>query len=1204
MLRAIVTAAGLLALAAAARADDAIPADVVRDVKQATVFIHIPTPDGNRSGSGFVVSADGATVLVVTNHHVAAKGPTKGIAAEPPAIKVVFDSGTKSERAYPAEVVAADTERDLAVLKLTGVKDAPKPIACAEPVAPFETMTVYSFGFPFGQELATGKGFPAITVGRASVSSLRNGDDGELATIQIDGNLNPGNSGGPVVDGKGRLVGVAVAKLKDGQGIGFLVPAEQVVQTMAGRVGRVRVFARKGADGKPAVRIEADLIDPTGFFRGATAYYVVVPPQGKVPDAAALDKFPGSGRLRLRIEKGVAAGDFAVDKLEGQIVAQVVAERIPGGKVVASRVRGFPLFAAPTPEDLAGPPPDGWTDYVPRDRSFAVWLPAKPARQAERQRDVRAGGEAMRVSSVAGKTADGLSYSAEYVILPPSLANQPPVRLHAAIRSLLLDEGRGRFTESVEAQSGSLQGVQYRIEYDDEVARARVFIGRGVVRLVRVAGTADQVAAREAETILLSFRLPGDKGPEVSAPREIPRPSGKDVPARHPAGPMIIAGERSPPFKDVAPKGGVLIGLEVGVGKFGPWDTISAVRPIYRVDGKEEFGAQHGTRPASPITIKAKDGYAVGEITCISGLNFDGCSLTFMKVTVGGLDPKDSYESDWVGQVSNKRPVRLTGGGRPAIGIAGRGTDREVHGLGLVFKGLEGSDSTARPPTIVGFGAMPPFKELAPGGGLLIGLEIGLGKFGPEDVIKAVRPIYRVGGKEEFGWPWGPRPTAPVTVKAKEGYAVGAMTCKGGLNFDGCSLTFMKVKDGRLDPADAYESEWVGGNGKGQPTRLGGDGTPVVGIVGRGTDEVRGLGLLFKGQERFDADGPPRPEDRGKVPYIFGSIRDPMFKTVGPAGGVLIGLEAKFSKFGGSDIVRAVRPIYRVGGKEETGLLAGGDLTGAVKLKAKDGYAVGGMSAKADWWCHGFSLTYMKVKSDGTLDPKDSYESEWVGWDGRLDVVRHTGNGAPAVGLVGKIVGRETTALGLLFRGQEGFDPDAQQREDRQLLSVPLGKDPYILGSSRDPMFKAEGPAGGLLIGMEAKFNRFGSHDIVRAVRPIYRLGGKEEFGKPVGGDLTGAVTLKAKDGYAVGAITGKATGVCHGFALTYMRVKADGMLDPKDSYESAWAGWNGWMPMTRTSGDGTPVVGLVGKMAGTETTALGLLFKGQEAFDPSAAGR
>lgn len=1054
MLRFRILAVGLLVFTAAARADDAIPAEFVRDVKQATVFIRVETDGGNRSGSGFVVAADGGKVLVVTNHHVAAKGPGK-----PSAIKVVFDSGTRSERAYSGEIVAADAERDLAVLKVNDVKDAPKAVDYARPAAPFETMTVYSFGFPFGQDLATGKGFPAITVGKASVSSLRNGSDGELAAIQIDGNLNPGNSGGPVVDAKGRLVGVAVAVFKEGQGIGFLIPAEEVVRTMQGRVGRVRVSSRKGTDDKPTVRIEADVIDPLAVFRSVTAYYVVVPPNGKTPDAAALDKQSGSGKVSLKIDEGVAAADFAVDKVEGQVSAQVVAE-FSTGKVVATPVRNFSLFAGLRPGDLAGPPPDGWVDYQPKDKSFAVWLPAKPTQQAERQRNVETNGESIRISSVAGKTASGLFYSAEHAVLPAGLANNSPVKLHAMIRSALLDEGRGRFTESIEAQSGSLQGVQYQIDYGDEVARARVFISRGgIVRMVRVVGAADQVASAESETILQSFRLPNDrsagKTPESPSTGGIPRSPPRTITPRPGSEPTIIAGGGAPIFKDVAPNGGMLIGLEIGVGKFGPWDTIKAVRPIYRVDGKEEFGKQHGTKPASPITIKAREGYALGAISCISGLNFDGFLLTFMRVKDGKLDPSDAYDSEWVGQVANKPRTRLGGDGTPVVGIAGRGTEREVNGLGLLFKGQEGLEQ-------------------------------------------------------------------PIPAKAKG----------------------------------------------------------------------------------FEQQTTVKAEDRGKEPYIFGTIRDPRYKSVGPAGGVLIGLEAKFTKFGDRDIVRAVRPVYRVGDKEEVGPLTGADLDGALKLKAKEGYAVGGMSAKAEWWCHGFSLTYMKVKADGTLDPKESYESDWIGWDGPVPVARHTGEGLPALGLVGKIVGRDTTALGLLFKGQEGFDPNAPPHEDRQMLCVPLGKDPFILGSIRDPLFKSQGPAGGILIGLEAKFTRFGSHDIVRAVRPIYRVDGKEEYGKQVGGDLTDAVLLKAKDGYAIGAITGKAQAWCHGFSLTYMKVKGDGTLDPKDSYESDWVGWNGEMSLSRSSGGGTPVVGLVGKIVGTQTTALGLLFKGQEAFDPDSGRR
>jgi hypothetical protein len=137
------------------------------------------------------------------------------------------------------------------------------------------------------------------------------------------------------------------------------------------------------------------------------------------------------------------------------------------------------------------------------------------------------------------------------------------------IRSALLEEGRGRFTDSVEAISGKLQRVQYRIEYGDETARARVsIIEGGLVRLIRVIGTAEQVAAAEAEMILLSFRLRGDQVARKSP--EAPSTGGMIAPAQKSASPLqideptIIADGRQPVFKDIARNCGFLIGLEIG----------------------------------------------------------------------------------------------------------------------------------------------------------------------------------------------------------------------------------------------------------------------------------------------------------------------------------------------------------------------------------------------------------------------------------------------------------------------------------------------------------------------------------------------------------------------------------------------------------------------------------------------------------------
>jgi hypothetical protein len=83
-------------------------------------------------------------------------------------------------------------------------------------------------------------------------------------------------------------------------------------------------------------------------------------------------------------------------------------------------------------------------------------------------------------------------------------------------------------------------------------------------------------------------------------------------------------------------------------------------------------------------------------------------------------------------------------------------------------------------------------------------------------------------------------------VIAKPGYAVGAMTVRTGVDVVGLSLTFMKVKGNRLDPKDAYESEWIGSPSLLPKVTVGGDGAPAVGICGRTrtNEPLRALGLL------------------------------------------------------------------------------------------------------------------------------------------------------------------------------------------------------------------------------------------------------------------------------------------------------------------------------------------------------------------------
>src|SRR5436190_7676957 len=128
----------VLLVAAPVRADDAIPPDTVVAVKRATVFVRVQGPNWKGSGSGFVVSAEKDTVLIATNYHVISS-PESDKKARPapadlvkslkvPTVTAIFDSGTKTEVSAKAEIVAADPENDIAILRVTGLEDPPAPI--------------------------------------------------------------------------------------------------------------------------------------------------------------------------------------------------------------------------------------------------------------------------------------------------------------------------------------------------------------------------------------------------------------------------------------------------------------------------------------------------------------------------------------------------------------------------------------------------------------------------------------------------------------------------------------------------------------------------------------------------------------------------------------------------------------------------------------------------------------------------------------------------------------------------------------------------------------------------------------------------------------------------------------------------------------------------------------------------------------------
>src|SRR5262249_59467935 len=93
-------------------------------------------------------------------------------ASADPTVTVIFRSGDSDEETHQAELVGAVDEPDLAILKVAGVKAPPRPIEYHKAPRLVETMPLWILGFPFGDALATKKGNPNITVGKATGSSI------------------------------------------------------------------------------------------------------------------------------------------------------------------------------------------------------------------------------------------------------------------------------------------------------------------------------------------------------------------------------------------------------------------------------------------------------------------------------------------------------------------------------------------------------------------------------------------------------------------------------------------------------------------------------------------------------------------------------------------------------------------------------------------------------------------------------------------------------------------------------------------------------------------------------------------------------------------------------------------------------------------------------------------------------------------------
>jgi len=163
-------------------------------------------------GSGAIIDPSG---IVVTNEHVISK-----------ATRIAVTLSDKTQ--YAATLISSDADNDLAVLKI----DADGTFPFIEVGTSSDLMigeTVIALGNPFG---FTG----SVSVGVLSATDRTVSTEGRVVfenLLQTDAAINPGSSGGPLVNINGEMIGVNVAVMAEAQGIGFALPVDRVRNVLA-----------------------------------------------------------------------------------------------------------------------------------------------------------------------------------------------------------------------------------------------------------------------------------------------------------------------------------------------------------------------------------------------------------------------------------------------------------------------------------------------------------------------------------------------------------------------------------------------------------------------------------------------------------------------------------------------------------------------------------------------------------------------------------------------------------------------------------------------------------------------------------------------------------------------------------------------------------------------------------------------------------
>jgi S1-C subfamily serine protease len=282
-------------------------------------------------GSGFVLDGQG---YIATNAHVVRGDPPKLTRAS--TVYVKFADGNR----VPAKVVGDDLSADVALLKVDPAGLTLTPLALGSSGKLAVGSPVAAIGSPFGESQSLSVGVISAT-GRDidSLTAFKIGN-----AIQTDAAINHGNSGGPLLSARGRVIGIN-SQIEStgggGEGVGFAVPVDTVRRSLDELRAKGHVdYAYLGVTTQ---ELYPQLAQRLGLPTQHGALVASVEPSGPAAKAGIL---PGEGKIEFQGQKDIPTGGDTIVAVDGKPITQssdlpnLISLKGPGDKVSLTILRG------------------------------------------------------------------------------------------------------------------------------------------------------------------------------------------------------------------------------------------------------------------------------------------------------------------------------------------------------------------------------------------------------------------------------------------------------------------------------------------------------------------------------------------------------------------------------------------------------------------------------------------------------------------------------------------------------------------------------------------------------------------------------------------------------------------------------------------------------------------------------------------------